>query len=123
MTETVAFIPIKSLSKRLSGKNFKSFCGHPLYKYIITSTVESRAFDEIYVDTDSDEIKDFAESVGSRVIDRPEHMTADSVNGNDLLIYDYEATKKGDFLFQLFATAPLLKSETIRKCVDFLKNN
>ena len=50
-------------------------------------------------------------------------MTADSVNGNDLLVYDYEATKKGDFLFQLFATAPLLKSETIRKCVDFLKNN
>jgi len=123
MSETVGFIPIKSVSKRIPRKNFRPFCRHPLYKYIITNAVDSEAFDELYVDTDSDEIKEFARKMGAQIIDRPEFMTADDVNGNDLLVYDYEAVKKGDYLFQLFATAPLLRAETIKKCVDFLKNN
>lgn len=123
MSETIAFVPIKSVSKRVPGKNFKLFCGHSLYKYIITNAVDSEAFDAIYVDTDSDEIKEFAVKKGANIIDRPEYMTADSVNGNDLLVHDYEVIKKGEYLFQLFATAPLLKPETIRKCVEFLKNN
>lgn len=123
MSNAVAFIPIKSVSKRIPGKNFKLFCGYPLYKYIITAAVNSKAFDNIYVDTDSGEIKEFAVRKGAQIIDRPEYMTADNVNGNDLLVYEYETVKNGDFLFQLFATAPLLKAETIKKCVDFLKNN
>jgi CMP-N-acetylneuraminic acid synthetase len=123
MSSIVAFIPIKSVSKRVPGKNFRLFCGHPLYQYIITSAINSGAFDTICVDTDSDEIKEFAASKGAQIIDRPEYMTADSINGNDLLIYDYEEVKSGDYLFQLFATAPLMKAETIRECVEFLKNN
>lgn len=123
MTETIGFIPIKKISKRLPEKNFKSFCGHPLYQYIIINALSSGAFDRLYVDTDSDEIKEFAKKKGFQIIDRPEYMTYDNVNGNDLLIYDYNQIQQGDYLFQLFATAPLLKSDTIRKCVDFLKNN
>jgi CMP-N-acetylneuraminic acid synthetase len=119
----VAFIPIKSVSKRVPRKNFRLFCGHPLYKYIITNAVDSNAFDNIYVDTDSDEINVFTIKKGAQIIDRPEYMTADNVNGNDLLVYDYEAVRNGDYLFQLFATAPLLKAETIKECVDFLKND
>ena len=122
MTSTIAFIPIKSISKRVSGKNFKIFCGRPLYKYIITSTINSKAFDKIFVDTDSDEIKEFAKQKGVEIIDRQEYMTRDDINGNDLLLYDCNIIKRGDYIFQLFATAPLLKPETIKKCVDFLKN-
>ena len=123
MVSAVAFIPIKSVSRRVPGKNFKLFCGHPLYQYIITSALNSKAFDHVYVDTDSREIKEFAAGKGAQIIDRPEYMTADNINGNDLLVYDYEAVKNGDYLFQLFATAPLLKAETIKECVAFLKNN
>lgn len=123
MSRAVAFIPIKSISKRLPRKNFKPFCGHPLYKYVITNAVNSKAFDNIYVDTDSDEIKEFAVKKGVKIIDRPKYMTADDVNGNDLLIYDYETVKDGDYLFQLHATAPLLQAGTMEQCVDFLKDN
>jgi CMP-N-acetylneuraminic acid synthetase len=123
MSNAVAFIPIKSVSKRVPGKNFKLFCGYPLYKYIITAALDSKAFDNVYVDTDSGEIKEFAIRKGAQIIDRPEYMTADNVNGNDLLVYEYETVRTGDYLFQLFATAPLLKAETIKECVDFLKNN
>lgn len=123
MDSVVGFIPIKSKSKRIPGKNFRLFCGHPLYKYIITNTIASDVFDVVYVDTDSKEIKEFAIKKGAKIIDRPAYMTADNINGNDLLIYDYEVVKTGEYLFQLFATAPLLKSKTIKKCVEFLKKN
>ncbi|MBU0591476.1 MAG: acylneuraminate cytidylyltransferase family protein [Candidatus Micrarchaeota archaeon] len=123
MTSAICFIPIKTVSKRVHGKNFKLFCGHPLYKYIITSAIHSKAFDEVYVDTDSDEIKEFSSSVGAKIIDRPEHMTGDNINGNHLLVYDYGQVKKGDFLFQLFATAPMLTAESIAQCVNTLKQS
>lgn len=122
-SNTICFIPIKTTSKRVPGKNFKVFAGFPLYKHIITNAIRSGVFDEIYIDTDSDEIKEFASQRNCKIIDRPEYMTKDNINGNDLLLYDYNAVKKGEFLFQLFATAPLLRPETIRACVNFLKRN
>ncbi len=123
MIETIAFIPIKSNSTRVPGKNFKKFGGVPLYEHIITNAVMSKAFDKIYVDTDSDEIKKFARARDCEIIKRPDYMTKDDVNGNDLLIYDYNVVREGKYLFQLFATAPLLKPHTINNCVNFLKGN
>lgn len=123
MDGTICFIPIKKISKRVPGKNLKIFCGHPLYRYIIYNAINAGIFEDVYVDTDSEEIKEYSKSIGAKIIDRPKFMTKDNVNGNDLLLYDYNEVKKGELLFQLFATAPLLKSETIKKCVEFLKEN
>lgn len=123
MSKAIAFIPIKSISKRIIKKNFRPFCGCPLYKYIIVNSINSEAFDEIYVDTDSKEIIEFAKNNGLEIIKRPEYMTLDDINGNDLLIYEYDLVQKGEYIFQLFATAPLLRAETIRSCVNYLKNN
>jgi CMP-N-acetylneuraminic acid synthetase len=121
MDKTVAIIPIKTTSKRISGKNFRKIQGHPLYEYIIHNTINSESFDKIYVDTDSNEIKAFAEKKDLDVLDRPAFMTKDNVNGNDLLLYELKTIPEYEIIFQLFATAPFLKSETIKKCVETLK--
>lgn len=121
----IAIIPIKQISKRVPGKNFRLFCEHPLYKYIISNTVNSKSFDEIYIDTDSEIIKEYAKKLNLRIIHRPENLTLDSVNGNDLIVKGYEQiNSNADFIFQLFATAPLLSSLTIKQCVDkFISNS
>jgi len=121
----IAIIPIKQISKRIPGKNFKLFCGIPLYKYIISNTVNSESFDEIYIDTDSEIIKEYAKKLNLSIIHRPENLTLDSVNGNDLIVNAYDQINlKADFIFQLFATAPLLSSLTIKQCVDeFISNS
>lgn len=122
-SKTIAFIPIKSISKRVKNKNFRKIHEHNLYEYIITNAIAAKTFTKIYVDTDSKEIKAYAEGKKISIIDRPKHMTKDNVNGNDLLLYDYNQIKEGDYVFQLFATAPFLRPETIKKCVEGLKKN
>ncbi len=111
-----AFIPIKANSERVPGKNFRILNGKKLYEYILEHAVEADAFDDIYVDTNSDEIKDFAAEKGMLVIDRKEELARNTANGNDLLLYHSEKYPQYDYYFQLFATAPYLQPETIRMC-------
>lgn len=123
MHSVVAVIPIKSVSKRVPGKNFRSFCGHPLYKFIISNAVNAQCFDRIYVDTDHDDIKEYAQALNLEVIDRDPILALDSANGNDLLCHHADIVDDADCFFQLFATAPLLTPKTIQSCVDALKNH
>ena len=60
MTKIVAIIPIKSNSERVTKKNFKKIRGKPLYEYLLNKLTNVH-FDEIYVDTDSPEIKKYSQ--------------------------------------------------------------
>ena len=115
-----AFIPIKTTSKRVPGKNFRRLNGEPLYKYIISNTIESQAFDEIFIDTDSEEILSYAKGLSLRTIMRLDELAADNANGNDLLNFHHKKFPNFEYYFQLFATAPLLKPDSISKCVNLL---
>lgn len=117
------FIPIKAYSERVSGKNFRMLNGKKLYYYICESVKASNAFDDVYVDTNSDEVADFAKALDFKVIPRKEELAQNTANGNDLLNYHYEMFPDYDFYFQLFATAPFLKPQTIRECVEYLVNS
>lgn len=120
--EAVATIPVKRESKRLQKKNFRDFCGKPLYEHFFKKLTPSNPFSEVYVNTDSDEVKSVARSYGFSVIDRPKWLSEDSANGNDLLLYDNKNIN-ADIYFQLFVTAPLLKSKTIRRAYEIMTKN
>ena len=120
--KTAAFIPIKSNSERVKGKNFLKLCGRKLYEHIVENSISAKCFDDIYVDTDSQEIKDYCDKVGVKTIEREEWLTKNDANGNDLLNNSYNKFPNYDLYFQLFATAPFLKTSTIQDCVDLLSN-
>ena len=117
----VAIIPIKSKSKRVKNKNFKLINKKPLYTYLLDK-IKKCNFDEVYVDTDSSEIRRFCLNKNIKVIERLKHLSKDSANGNDLLNY-HSKIIKADIYFQLFVTAPLLSVDTINKNIKILKNN
>lgn len=118
---TVAsFIPIKKRSTRVPGKNFRLLNNKRLFEYIVDAAIESQSFDDIYVDTDSDEVKEYCNQVSVHVIDRHPTLSKDTANGNDLLNYWIEKYPNYDYYFQLFATAPFLSSTTIKECVNIL---
>ncbi len=117
---TAAFIPIKSNSERVPGKNFRLLNGKKLYEYICGHAKESGVFDDIYVDTDSAEVREYAQVQGFRVIDRKPELAQATANGNDLLVHHYLLHPDYDYYFQLFATAPYLQPDSIRKCCDGL---
>lgn len=121
--KTACFVPIKAYSERVKGKNFRLLNGKKLYCYICENIKASNAFDDVYVDTNSEEVAEFAKSLEFKVIPRKEELAQNTANGNDLLVYHYELFPNYDLYFQLFATAPFLKPDTIRSCVEYLANS
>ena len=115
-----ATIPIKSNSTRVKDKNFKLLGQKPLYQYIIDHCIQAECFDDIYVDTDSPEINSYCTENQIVCINRKPELTLDTANGNDVFHYDIDFIGHYDFYFQLYATAPFLKPETINACVDKL---
>lgn len=117
------FIPIKENSERVPGKNFRVLNGKKLYEYIIEHVMEAGCFDDLYVDTNSKEIMEYADMKQLRVIERQQYLAENTANGNDLMVYHQKLFPNYDYYFQVFATAPYLQPESIRKCCDMLASS
>lgn len=64
----IAFVPIRSGSKGIAGKNTKLLCGKPLVCWILDTLAQSRLFDEVWLATDNAEAGGMAaERYGSKV--------------------------------------------------------
>ncbi len=59
--KTACFIPIKANSERIPGKNLRMLNGKKLYEYICEHVKETDVFDDVYIDTNSEEIADYAD--------------------------------------------------------------
>jgi len=117
--KTAAIIPIKKKSERVVGKNFRIIRDKPLYRYLLDN-LKFTNFDEIILDSDSDEIKKYSLEMGYSFIERKPELKANDANGNHLLNYHKEIIY-ADYYFQLFITSPLLKIKTINECIKILK--
>ena len=120
----VALVPMRHHSQRVPGKNYRELAGKPLYQHIIETLLAVTAVDEIVVDTDSEPVmnglrKDFPQV---KIINRPEHLRADDMPMNEILIHDTEQFP-ADFYLQTHSTNPLLKAETISDAIQAFKNN
>lgn len=118
--KAVCIVPIKSFSSRVKGKNFKKVAGKPLYRHLLDKLPYTN-FDEIYVDSDSDEIRNYSRKKNFTFIKRLKKLARDDANGNDLLNYHAKIIES-NFYFQLFVTAPLLSIESINSCIKILKS-
>lgn len=118
--KTACFIPIKSNSERVPGKNFRVLNGRKLYEYILLHVLESDCFDDIFVDTNSNEITEYCQEMRINTIEREPWLAGNSANGNDLLCHHQTLYPNYDYYFQLFATAPYLQAKSIKKCADGL---
>ncbi len=92
--------------------------GKPLYQHIIETLLAVPEIGQVLVDTDSDQIReglhrDFPEVL---VTERPEHLKADTVSMNDVLLYD-ASLAEADFYLQTHSTNPLLRPETISNAI------
>lgn len=118
--KTACFIPIKANSERVPGKNLRVLNGKKLYMYICEHVNKADVFDDVYIDTNSVEVAEYAQSMGFKVIERKPELARNTANGNDLLVYHYKQYPDYDVYFQLFATAPYMQPETIKICYDRL---
>jgi CMP-N-acetylneuraminic acid synthetase len=120
----VALVPMRHNSQRVPGKNYRELAGKPLYQHIIETLLAVPDVNEIVVDTDSDPVMNgLRENFPQvKIINRPEHLRADDMSMNAILIHDAEKYP-ADFYLQTHSTNPLLKAETISNAIRAFNNN
>ncbi|MDD4515328.1 pseudaminic acid cytidylyltransferase [Massilibacteroides sp.] len=115
----LAIIPARGGSKRIPGKNKRSFLGKPIIAYSIEIAIRSGLFDEVMVSTDDEEIAAIAVEYGARVpFFRSVEKAGDYATLTDVLIevvQEYESRGEVfDTLCCLLATAPLLAIDDLK---------
>ena len=113
----IAIIPARAGSKGIKDKNLINFAGKPLIYWTIRSAKMSKYIDEIYVSTDSLEIKKVSESFGIKVLDRPKHLSEDSSKTIDVLKYHSKGFSELKNFVLLQPTSPLRPSGLIDTCL------
>lgn len=121
MSSIIALVPMRHHSQRVPGKNYRPLAGKPLFHYIIDTLLQVPAIDQVVVDTDSEPVMDGLRKNFSdvTVLNRPEHLRADDIPMNDILVYDSEQVQ-GDFYLQTHSTNPLLKPRTVENAIKML---
>jgi len=124
MPQVAALVPMRHHSQRVPGKNYRPLAGKPLFHHIVDTLLAVPEIDEIVIDTDSELVMDGLRKYFPQVkiINRPEHLRADDVSMNDILIHDTEQVQ-ADFYVQTHSTNPLLKPETISRSIQLLITN
>lgn len=119
----IALVPMRHHSQRVPGKNYRMLAGRPLYRHIIETLLAVPEISDIVVDTDSEPVMDGLRQTFPQVkfIARPEHLRADDVPMNDILIHD-TGQFPAEFYLQTHSTNPLLKPQTVSRAINsFLK--
>ena len=116
-----ALVPMRHHSQRVPGKNYRPLAGKPLFHHILETLLAVPEIETVMVDTDSEPVMDGVRRLFPTVklIPRPEHLRADDVPMNDILLHD-TAQVQADLYLQTHSTNPLLKPATISRAIQSL---
>ena len=115
----VALLPMKANSERIKGKNFKSFCGKPLFRWILDTLLSCRDIELIVINTDAAEILDKFNLKNSKRIlirERPTSLCGDFVSMNRIIENDIQNISSKNYLMT-HTTNPFLSKLTIQKAL------
>ena len=119
----VALLPMKANSARVKGKNFKSFAGRPLFRWILHTLLSVDAIEKVVINTDArDILKENGLVETDRIVirDRKPELCGDLVSMN-LVLEDDVAAIESDSYLMTHTTNPLLSSNTIVDAIDCYK--
>ena len=115
----VALLPMKAHSERVSGKNFRTFAGKPLFRWILDALLEVEDIEKVVINTDARQIlySHGLEDSGRILIrDRREEICGDFVSMNSVLADDVDAIESEAYLMT-HTTNPLLSPATLRAAI------
>lgn len=119
MKETIALLPLKAHSERVPRKNFRSFCGKPLFQWMLDTLLATNAIDLIVINTDAHAELQAAElEPNDRILirDRKAELCGDFVSMNAILADDIKDVSASTYVMT-HTTNPLLSSTTINAAV------
>jgi CMP-N-acetylneuraminic acid synthetase len=119
-------IPARGGSNGVPDKNIKALNGKPLIAYTIEAGLGSKLLTDLIVSTDSEKIKEVAESFGAKVpFMRPPEFSHDTALAiptiqHAVITYEEIVGFTYDYIIMLQPTAPLRLAEDIDKSLEQL---
>ena len=108
----ICVIPARAGSSRFFEKPLALICGKPMLQWVYEHCREVEQFDQVYVATDSDRIKEAAEAFGAPVVmTSPDHDTATG------RLYEVSSRIDADLYVMVNGDEPLLTKEAIVQCI------
>ena len=118
----VAHIPARAGSKRVKAKNLRFIDGKPLLSYSIECAIAADMFDEVYVNSDSDDMLALAESLGAKGYKRSEELASDTASGDEFT-YDFIKTMHPDTLVMISPVCPLITAEEVKAALELFSKS
>lgn len=115
----VAFLPAKGSSERIESKNTKLLDGKPLFLHTLEKLVECEFIDEVYLDSESDYILEFAPFLNYKRLKRDPSLANNKTDGHQMF-YNEVRQVDADIYIQILGTSPFVEKETIKKGIDIL---
>lgn len=115
----VALLPMKANSVRVKGKNFRDFCGKPLFRWILDTLLQVEEIDQIIINTDARHIlaeNGLVDTDRITIRDRKPEICGDHVSMN-LVLADDVANVPADLYLMTHTTNPLMSANTVRQAI------
>jgi CMP-N-acetylneuraminic acid synthetase len=117
--KVVALLPMKANSERVRGKNFREFCGKPLFRWMLDTLLEVQEIDQVIINTDARHIladNGLVDTDRVTIRDRKPEICGDFVSMN-LVIADDVANVDAATYLRTHTTNPLMSADTVRKAL------
>lgn len=121
--QIIAIIPARGGSRRIPGKNIKSFNGKPIIAYSIEKAFASGLFDRVIVSTDSEKIAQLVKLYGAEVYMRDPDYGLDCVGTQSVMcecLLGLGIDVSNTIACCIYATAPLMDVSQLREGFNVL---
>lgn len=120
MGKTLAMIPARMGSQRLTKKNLRALDGVPLISRAIRKCREALVFDEIWVNSEDVAFKEIAEGEGVQFHQRPAALGDNNATSEDF-VKEFFRAHDCERIVQVHSIAPLLMAHEVRDFVSTWK--
>lgn len=117
----VAFVASRLGSTRVPFKNVRLINGKPLFYYLLKTALKCKKLDDVYLNTDSNEIIEISKKLFNNNIKyykRPESLGTSSASLDDY-VYEFLQNIEADIIIFLNPCSPLLKASTIDSAIEY----
>lgn len=108
----IGVIPARYESSRLPGKPLADICGKPMVWWVYQQVSNVEEFDEIYIATDDERIKETCESYGMKVL-----MTGKDTPNHIHRIWEVTELVEADYYVSVNGDEPLINPDNIKKAL------
>ena len=117
--KVVAFLPAKGTSERIENKNLKLLNGKTLFLHTLEKLVSCDFIDEVYLDSESDEILNYASFLNYKPLKRDPRLADNMTDGHQMLYIEVRQVD-ADIYIQILGTSPFISKSTIKAGIDTL---